>query len=295
MVTKKPAKTTKPDVKKDEVETTGHEWDGIKEYNNPLPRWWLWTFFACIVYSIGYVIYYPAIPLINGFTKGISGWSQYKELDEAKDKANLEKGDFEERIKSSTAEEILADDSLYNYTVAAGQAQFALDCSQCHGLGANGAKGYPSLIDDEWIWGGDIESIITTITHGIRSVDDEDTHDMGPMMAFGADEILSKDEIKDVVSHLLVLSGKYQSGESSSRGETVFAENCASCHGEQGEGSTDMGAPTLANQIWLYGGTRDELFETIYNGRAGIMPAFGGKHDASTVKKLAIYVHSLSQ
>lgn len=275
-------------------ETTGHEWDGIKEFNNPLPRWWVWLFVACTVFVIGYVVYYPAIPFVgeSGYSKGIGGWSQYKELDERKGEIMAKRDAFDKKVSGMSAEEILASDDTRSYAVAAGKALFALNCSQCHGAGAQGGKGYPNLLDDEWLWGGDIANITQTIAHGIRETGDDDAR-MGDMMAYGADEILTATEISDVARYIQTISQDYASNEASDRGEVIFAENCAACHGEQGEGITEFGAPPLNNNIWLYGGDFETIVETVTNGRKGQMPAFGAKFSPDEIKKLAVYVHSL--
>lgn len=275
-----------------QVETTGHEWDGIQEYNNPLPRWWLWVFIVTIIFSIGYCIYYPSIPLLNGFTKGTANWSQYEQLKQAQEKAAEKQVAFNEKIASMDAKEIMQDPELFNFAFAAGKAQFSLTCSQCHGAGGGGAKGYPNLLDNEWIWGGEIDEIIATITHGIRSYDDDMTHD-NVMMAYGKEEVLTADQIADVTRYIKVISENFLPNEASSRGEEIFIENCAACHGEGGIGNQEMGAPALNNKIWLYGGHSDDIKETITEGRGGHMPAFGKILSKENIKKVAIYVHSL--
>ncbi len=278
---------TKP--KQKEVETTEHEWDGIKEYNNPLPRWWLLTFYACIIYAIGYAIYYPSIPNV----KSLSGWTQRGQLVEDQQKAEKAQKVFNDKIHAMTAQQIIDDDSIRNYAIEGGKAAFALNCSQCHGSGAGGAKGFPSLLDDEWLWGGKLEDILTTIKHGIRSPLDEDTR-IGNMLAFGDDEMLEKDEIKNVIQYVMVQSKQIKPTEGSEEGATIFAENCAACHGEQGQGMHETGAPNLFNAIWLYGGDKSTLAETLAHGRKGEMPAFAKRLDEDTIKKLAVYVYSLS-
>ena len=276
--------------------TTGHSWDGIEEYNNPLPLWWLWVWAACIVFSIGYVIYFPAIPFVGGnFSQGVGGWSQYQQLQNQLDAGNAKKAVFEEQISQLSVHDIKQNPDLYEYAIAAGKSQFAINCSQCHGAGAAGAKGYPSLLDNEWIWGGKLEDILYTITHGVRSThEDEESRDMGPMMAFGDEEVLTHEEVKDVVYHVKRLANpKLPETEGSARGKGIYADNCASCHGDMGNGNRELGAPPLNNHIWLYGGSTESLVETVAHGRAGQMPAFGLRLDADTIKKLALYVRSL--
>ncbi len=283
----------KKNTKPKQVETTGHEWDGIKELNTPLPRWWVWIFLATIVYSIGYMVYYPSWPTSNGFIKGIGNWSQYNELKNSLNAANTAKAPFETKIAMATLEQINADESIRDYAIESGRAEFALSCSQCHGAGAAGTKGYANLLDDEWIWGGSLNAIAQTITYGIRDVNNEDTR-LGDMAAFGQDEILTKNQIADVARYLKTLSENYLANDAADRGELIYAENCAACHGDKGEGVQEFGAPPLNNPIWLYGGSTPELIETITNGRAAQMPGFGHKFDENTIKKLTIFVHSLS-
>ena len=278
---------------KPQVETTGHEWDGIQEYNNPLPRWWLWTFLVCVLFSIGYMVVYPAIPVGKDFTKGTLGWTQYNRLDKQMAQADEAKAVFEQQIATSSVEDIIKNPELHPYAVAGGKAAFALNCSQCHGSNANGATGYPSLLDDEWIWGGDIANIIQTIQHGIRYYDDPDTRD-SVMMAYGDMEMLTEAEILDVIHYIQTIALEAKETASSERGKEVYELNCASCHGANLGGGQEFGAPPLNNDIWLYGGTEEILKETLYKGRQGQMPAFGSRLDENTIKKLAVFVHSLS-
>ncbi len=272
------------------VETTGHEWDGIEELNNPLPRWWVWVFLGTIVFAIGYMAYYPALPLVH-YT--VSGWTSRGQLMAEMQNADAEKHVFEDKIVRMDVQAIADDAEVRTYATAAGRMLFSVNCSQCHGSGAAGAKGYPNLLDDEWIHGGTLADIAYTITHGIRNGTDEKARNPGPMAAFGKDELLTKEQIDDVVNYLSVLAHGFKGNESTERGKTVFAENCALCHGDQGQGNRELGAPPLNNAIWLYGGSNKDRFETIWNGRAGVMPAWGQKLSESDIKKLAVYVHGL--
>jgi len=273
------------------VETTGHEWDGIKELNKPLPKWWLWIFYISIVWSIGYWVLYPAWPTANGYTQGILGYSQRSVVMNAVEAGHAAQGKFREAIASKDVSEIIEDPELLRFAVAGGDAMFGEKCSACHGRGAQGGVGYPNLNDDEWIWGGSIDAIYHTIKHGIRA-DNDDTR-FGNMPAFGNDQILEPQQIQDVTSYVLTLSGQAQSSDASTRGEQVFLEQCAACHGENGKGMAELGAPNLTDQIWLYGSDRETIVSTIQNGRAGMMPAWGDRLDPVTVKSLAVYVHSL--
>lgn len=276
-------------------ETMGHEWDGIQEYNNPVPLWWKTVFLGCTLYAIGYMIYYPSIPFAgkNGYFAGIGNWSQFKELDQEIAKGKELTKDLDKQIIKLTIEEIEANPELKEYAIATGKSRFAMNCSQCHGLGANGNKGVANLLDDEWIWGSDIENIRYTITNGVRDYTNDDTRD-GEMAAFGLDEILDKREIKDVVRYVQVLAYNASENASSDRGKEIFEESCTACHGDAGEGNQELGAPALNNQVWLYGGDRKTLIETITEGRAANMTAFKDIISEDDIKRLVVFVRSLS-
>jgi cytochrome c oxidase cbb3-type subunit 3 len=274
------------------TETVGHEWDGIEELNTPLPRWWLWTFYATIVFAIGYVIVYPAIPLRHEGTEGILGWTSRGQLAEEVDRAAEERAAQFAALRAKPLEAIAADPDLLQMAVAGGAAAFKVNCVQCHGAGAAGSKGYPNLNDDDWLWGGDLNSIQTTLIHGIRQPGDDQTR-MSVMPAFGRDGLLTPAEIDDVASYVLTLSGSAKPGPSSRRGAEIFATQCASCHGPDGKGLRQFGAPNLADAIWLYGKGRDAIKRQVNNPSMGVMPAWGGRLDPVTIKMLAAYVHSL--
>jgi cytochrome c oxidase cbb3-type subunit 3 len=273
------------------VETTGHEWDGIKELNNPLPRWWLWTFYATIVFAIGYMAYYPAIPLIEGSTMGMSGETNRSVLQQELKAADEAKAGLVSQIEQASLQDIRTNDELYRFSVAGGQSLYKVNCSQCHGSGAQGAPGYPNLNDDDWLWGGDLDAIYTTIKHGVRNGTDPEARD-SQMPAFG-EGILEAPQIQQVANYVLKLSGQEHDEALSSTGQQLFAENCAACHGEDGKGGRDFGAPNLADQLWLYGGTADKIAAQISKPKHGVMPAWGQKLDDAEVKQLTVYVHSL--
>ncbi|MBK5946076.1 cytochrome-c oxidase, cbb3-type subunit III [Rhodobacter veldkampii DSM 11550] len=290
-MSKKPVKSPKK-----EVQTTGHSWDGIEEYNNPLPRWWLWTFYICVIWGVGYSVLYPAWPLINGATPGLLGHST--RADVAADIARFEAANapIVEKLVSTELTEIANDPELINYTRNAGAAVFRTWCVQCHGSGAAGNPGgYPNLLDNDWLWGGDVETIHTTITHGIRNTDDPDAR-YSAMPAFGRDELLEPAQIAQVVQHVRAISGQEHDAALAADGAVVFEENCASCHMEDGTGDRTQGAPNLTDAIWLYGGDVATLTETVTNARFGVMPNWGGEFGRLTeaeVRAVALYVHSL--
>lgn len=274
------------------VETTGHDWDGIKELDNPMPRWWLWTFYATIVFAIGYVIYYPAIPLIEGSTMGVSGETNRSSLKQELLVAQNARAGIIQQIADTDLESIRQDEQLARFAVAGGKSAFKVYCSQCHGSGAAGGLGYPNLNDDDWLWGGDLNAIYTSINHGIRNDEDDDTRD-SQMPAFGTDGILEKEEIRSVVEYILQISGQDHKAKSSVLGAEIFADNCAACHGENADGGREVGAPNLRDAISLYGNTRETLYNQIVQPKHGVMPPWGERLGDATVKQLAIYVHSL--
>jgi cytochrome c oxidase cbb3-type subunit 3 len=272
------------------VETTGHSWDGIEELNNPLPRWWLWCLYATIVWAIGYTIAYPAWPMISGATTGVLGYSTRAEV--AKEIAAHEaKNDgLVTELLAVELASLAPEDDLHRYAVSRGGAVFRAQCSQCHGSGAAGAKGYPNLLDDDWLWGGDVDNIMATIQHGIRNQTDDDAR-YSEMPAFG--EMLEAAEISDVVEYVVSLSSPEHDTAMAGRGAELFADNCSSCHGEMAEGNRDLGAPNLGDAIWLYGGDRATLEHTVRYSRYGVMPAWGQRLSDQDVRAVSIYVHSL--
>ncbi|KIN64193.1 Cbb3-type cytochrome c oxidase subunit [Sulfitobacter noctilucicola] len=272
------------------VETTGHSWDGIEELNNPLPRWWLWTLYATIIWAIGYTIAYPAWPMISGATKGALGYS-------TRGQVAVQIAEHDAQNEGLVAELIAADlaelpptSDLHRYAVARGASVFRAQCSQCHGSGAAGAVGYPNLLDNDWLWGGDIENISATIAHGVRNATDDDAR-YSEMPAF--DEILEDEEIGAVVEYVASLSASEFDASLAETGAEVFADNCSACHGETAEGDRDMGAPNLADAIWLYGGDRDTLEQTVRYSRYGVMPAWGQRLRDEDVRAVSVYVHAL--
>ncbi|MEQ1537826.1 MAG: cytochrome-c oxidase, cbb3-type subunit III [Sphingorhabdus sp.] len=265
----------------------GHEWDGIEELNTPLPRWWLYTFYLCIIWALAYVIMYPAWPLINSATEGMLGWTSRGQLAAEMNAADVKRAPLVNSLAAIPVEQLLADQKLYQGAVAGGAAAFKVHCVQCHGSGAMGSKGYPNLNDDDWLWGGDMASIHYTLTHGIRNPDHLETR-ASAMPAF--DGILSPAEISQVVAHVQSLSGK---AKPNAKGAELFATNCASCHGGDGKGLRAFGAPNLADNIWLYGGDAASITQMVLNSRQGVMPRWNDKLDPATIKMLTAYVHSL--
>ena len=273
--------------------TTGHEWDGIAELNTPLPRWWLWTFYITIVWSIAYWIVYPAWPGITGWTAGVWGWNSRTAVVQDLQELKTMRAAGEAKLSAAKLEDIEKNPELLSIARAQGAAAFANNCAPCHGAGAQGAVGYPNLNDDEWLWGGKLAHIQTTLQHGIRWDADKDTRS-GAMPAFGKDGTLKADEIKNVAQYVRSLSGlPNEGGADLAKGKKVFADNCAACHGDDGKGNQELGAPNLTDKIWLYGSTTAAIENRVTVGGGGQMPAWGDRLDPTTIKALTVYVHSL--
>ncbi|HSG34621.1 MAG TPA: cytochrome-c oxidase, cbb3-type subunit III [Sphingomonadaceae bacterium] len=271
------------------TETVGHEWDGIEELDTPMPRWWVLTFYATILWAIGYVIAYPALPLIEQGTEGVLGWTSRGALAEELERQSAGRAETVSALSITPVEKIAGNDELMQRAIAGGSAAFKVNCVQCHGSGAAGSPGYPNLNDDDWLWGGNISEIEYTLLHGIRHPGDDETR-FSLMPAFGRDGILTAAQIDDVADHVLSLSGN---GPANAAGATLFETNCAICHGPDGTGLREFGAPNLADAISLYGNDKATVVEMISNPRNGVMPAWGDRLDPVTIKMLAAYVHSL--
>lgn len=274
------------------VRTTGHEWDGIKELDNPMPRWWLWVFYACIIFSVIWWILYPAWPGSSGYTRGILGSNARVSLEERLVEAREAQAVYLEQIAVLSPQEISAAPDLLNFAVHGGQRHFNDNCAGCHGLGGGGQLHYPSLADDSWIWGGSLDEILYTINHGIRNEDDMDSR-FSMMPAYGADDLLSREEIAALTEHVLSLGNREHDAELAATAAENWEINCAACHGEGGNGMYELGAPALNDAVWLYGGEREAIQAQIYNPRHGVMPPWQGRLPDEVVKMLAVYVHNL--
>lgn len=280
----------KPIKHQAEPDTTGHVWDGIEEYNNPLPRWWLWTFYLTIFWGVLYTIAYPAWPLVNSATQGLL--NQNTRADVAAEIQRFEEANapVEAKLVATDLTEVNSDPELVNYTQNAGGAVFRTWCAQCHGSGAAGAKGYPNLLDNDWLWGGTMEDIHLTISHGIRNTEDPDAR-YSEMPRFGADELLPPEQVDQVVQHVLQISGQDHDAALAAEGATVYADNCAACHMEDGTGDRAQGAPNLTDAIWLYGGNAAALTESVNNARFGVMPGWTGRLSEADIRAVAAWVH----
>lgn len=274
------------------VETTGHVWDDdLRELNKPLPRWWLYTWIASIIWAIGYMIAYPAWPMVNDYTKGLLGYSQRAAVTQQIEDEKKAQSAMWDGLESTPLNAIASNADLFRFATASGRTVFGENCAPCHGRGAQGFPGYPNLNDDDWIWGGTLENIQKTIRHGIRS--DHDETRSNAMPRFGIDGALDKKQISDVADYVLSLSGLAKDATAANRGQPIFAEQCASCHGEDGKGNQDLGAPNLADSVWLFGSDKADVVQSVHTGRGGKMPAWEDRLDPLTIKALTVYVHSL--
>ena len=274
------------------MRTTGHEWDGIRELNTPLPRWWLNILYATIVWAFFYCIAYPAIPLIQSFTPGVLGWSSRQGVNDELTNLRAQRAPIVAALSAASLEEIRQNPQLRSFAIAQGKAAFGDNCAPCHGAGGGGGKGYANLNDDDWLWGGTLEQIAATINHGVRA--DDDASHAGVMPAFGRDGVLDAHEMSNAADYVRSLAGLQTPPEADlEAGAKIFAENCSACHGENGKGNMELGAPNLTDAIWLYGSDKATIVEGLTNGRGGVMPAWAGRLDPTTIKALTVYVHTL--
>lgn len=294
-----------------DVETTGHQWDDeegfpLQEYNNPLPTWWLYSFYATILWAVVYWVLFPAWPTLNGFSKGVLGWSQYSQLSEEMALAKEAKKSFDDRLMRASFEEIAEDPPLLAYAISGGKAVFSVNCVACHGAGGiGGAPGFPRLVDDDWNFGGTLAQIEESIQNGRAGYMPPHLQEAG-----GA---FSPAQISDLTEYVLQLATRDHDAPMAARGKELFHGDagCFACHGEHGQGSVNdtmagmeiddgIGAVNLTDAIWLYGPTRDAIHRSIARGRTGRMPAwgtgfdgFGKKLDPLAIKQVVLYVHTL--
>lgn len=272
-------------------DTTGHEWDGIKELTTPIPSWWVTVFLASCFVAVLYMWLYPSFATTAGYYRGSFGWSSKGDLVNEVAAGRAAQTTWRTAIVATPIEQIGTNEDLRRFAIAGGRAAFGGNCAPCHGVGAGGQMGqFPALVDDDWLWGGKIGDIYQTIRFGIRSGHDE-TRDSA-MPAFG--ELISAQEIDAVAQYVLALSSPSAEGNRQSMsGAAVYAANCAACHGVSGEGGRDFGAPRLNDAIWLYGSSLEQIRRQIANPRMGMMPAFAARLDDETIRALSVYIHTL--
>jgi cytochrome c oxidase cbb3-type subunit III len=260
-----------------QVDTTGHTWDeDLTEWNNPLPRWWMWLFYLTIVFSLGYLVLYPGL----GTYQGYLNWSSRGEYEGEQEHAKAAYGPVFEKFLAQDLKTVAADPQAREM----GQRLFLNYCSQCHGSDAGGGRGYPNLRDRDWLYGGSPEIIKASIAGG-RS---------GMMPPLGA-SVGSDEDVKDTAHYVLKLAGRTHDGLRAYRGEGKFKTICAACHGPEGKGNQQIGAPNLTDEIWLHGGSESFIVETITKGRKSLMPQHSAFLDEGKIHLLAAYVYGLSQ
>ena len=274
------------------VETTGHEWDGIKELDSPLPKWWLYILYATIVWGIGYAIYMPAVPLWNNYTKGFGNYSDRARVATEVGQLQSARAPMFAKLQATPIEQVANNAELFQFAQDAGKTVFNDNCATCHGAGGQGAKGYPALVDDVWLWDGSHEGIRQTINYGIRSGHEQAR--LSAMPAYGRDGLIEQAGISDLTEYVMSLSKMPGvNAAKAANGAALFATNCVSCHGAAGTGDPLQGAPNLTDKEWLYGGTREDIASQIHNGRGGVMPTWAARLDPATITALTVYVHSL--
>jgi cytochrome c oxidase cbb3-type subunit 3 len=272
------------------LEDTGHEWDGIRELDRPLPRWWLWMFYASIAAAVGMWILLPAWPTPWGNTPGVLHLSDRVKVAQDLKALAAQRGAEARMLDTASLEQIEKDPKLQAYALAVGQSIFGDNCATCHGQGGTGGKGYPNLRDDVWLWGGSLEDIQHTITVGIRSGQPDAR--MSQMPAFGRDGILKPDQVDDLTEYVVALSHRPADRAAATRAAPLFQQNCAVCHGPSGTGNQAVGAPNLTDSDWLYGSDRASIHDQIWNGHGGVMPSWRSRFDPDTIKALAVYIHA---
>jgi cytochrome c oxidase cbb3-type subunit 3 len=279
-------------IEKDSVTgqmTTGHEWDGLQELNRPLPKWWVYILYATIAWALVWFVLYPSWPGVTGYYHGILGYSQRTAVAQDVAEVMKQRSRYMDRVAKLSFGEIRKDPQLLAVAQTAGRIAFANNCQPCHGAGGGGNPGYPALAAGNWLWGGTLDDIQQSVSFGIRSGHDEARQSQMPK--FAADGLLKPAEIEQVADYTMTLYGK-PAGDTAA-GQKLFADNCAACHGEKGEGKREIGAPRLAGRAHLNGDTREAVVGQIANPRMGVMPNWNTRLDLATVKSVALYVHGL--
>jgi cytochrome c oxidase cbb3-type subunit 3 len=257
--------------------TTGHSFDGIEELDNPLPKWWFYLFVASCVFALIYLALYPGL----GNYKGLLGWTQHNQWQEEQQIADARYGELYARFGDTPVEELYQNKEAMQM----GQRLFANNCSVCHGSAGRGNIGFPNLTTDAWQYGGDPESLIYTLKNGRN----------GAMPAMGTMPNMTPTQVDQVVNYVLAYSDRAQNSEAAAKGEQVFMQACAACHGQDGKGNQDIGAPNLTDNEWVFGSTYDWIRDTVVNGRQNMMPAQSGRLSEDQIQILAAYVYSLSR
>jgi len=281
-------------IEKDSVtgtQTTGHEWDGIKELDTPMPKWWVYTFMACIGVAVVMFVLYPGIPYGPGYFHGLLGYSGRVTVDKEVAAVTAIRATSMNKIAAASFDQIKADPQLLTVAETAGKATFANNCQPCHGAGGAGRVGFPALAAGAWIWGGKLDDIVTTVTHGIRSGDADARASQMPRFADG---ILDPAQLEQVGNYVWTnFYGHADPKLNVGKGAAIFADNCVVCHGDKGQGGREFGAPRLASHVHLYGDSYEAVMSQVHNPKGGVMPNWNTRLDKATIKSVALYVHSL--
>ena len=276
-------------------ETTGHEWNGIKELDTPVPRGILLFLIVTHIWAVGWWFFAPTWPLGTTYTKGLLGIDQRTMVEERVVEGQQARQDWMARIESEPYDQILADENLMQIVRSSGRQLFGDNCAACHGRDARGRANYPDLTDGDWIWGSGPEAIEQTMRVGVNTEHPESR--VGQMPAFGRDGMLERDQVRAVAAYVYSLTHpEFSTPENVERieaGQQVFAETCSACHGETGEGSAEAGAPNLTDNYWLYGGDMDTIIATVHGGRQGHMPTWDERLTNAEIRILSLYVHDL--
>ena len=277
-------------------ETTGHEWNGIKELDTPIPRGVLMFLIVTHIWAIGWWFLAPTWPLGTTYTKGLLGFDQRTTVETRVIEGQQQRAGWTARLDSEPYESILADEALMQTVRNTGRQLFGDNCAACHGRDGRGNANYPDLTDGDWLWGGSPEQIETTMRVGINTAHPDSR--IGQMPAFGRDAMLDRTEVRNVAAYVYSLTNPDYSTpanlERVTAGREVFATTCASCHGENAEGNQELGAPNLTDNYWIYGGSMDTIIASVHGGRQGHMPTWDERLTNAEIRTLALYVHDLA-
>lgn len=274
-------------------ETTGHEWNGIKELDTPVPRGVLLFLIVTHIWAIAMWFLLPTWPLGTTYTKGLLGVDQRQTVNARVAEAQQARAAWTRRLETEDYASLMKDPSLMAFVRSTGRQLFGDNCAACHGRDGRGRANYPDLTDDDWLWGGDPEHIEQTLRVGVNAPHPESRQ--GQMPAFGRDEMLTADQVKSVAAYVYALTHPEFASPRIAAGKEVFATTCVACHGEEGKGNRDIGAPNLTDRYWLYGGDLDTIIATVHGGRQGHMPTWDERLTKAEIRTLALYVHDLGE
>ncbi|MBY5435393.1 cytochrome-c oxidase, cbb3-type subunit III [Rhizobium leguminosarum] len=274
--------------------TTGHIWNGIKELDTPVPRGVLLFLIITHLFAILWWILYPTWPLGSTYTRGLIGTGQKQAVERKIVEADASRAPWIKKIETSSFDEIRADEKLMEKVNSSGRQLFGDNCAACHGRDGKGGRDYPDLTDDDWIWGGEPDKIVQTMTVGVNTTHSQSR--VSQMPAFGTDEMLDRKQVSDVAAYVYSLSNSSAEAIDASQiaaGRQVFMTTCVACHGEDAKGKQDVGAPNLTDRQWIYGGGIERIIQSIHGGRQGHMPTWDERLSPAEIKVLALYVNKL--